>query len=928
MPKGLSSRTTPMIQQFYTLKSEAPDALLFFRMGDFYELFGDDASCAAPLLGIVLTAREKGDQQKIPFCGIPHHSYSHHLVKLLRLGHKVAIADQMAEESAAGLMKRKIVRIHTLSCTDEMKAFEEGETHPLLAVYECPNTRHWHFLLCDYSLGDLRFGVVESFEEVSGIFDLHKPKELMVRKFQKSLFADLAEKLKAYDGLLSDLPEEVSGLAGEVSDPLGATVESLSSDFEELISEVKFIRGLPQRREAVQTAKVLLASVLSYFDSLKASTSHFRRVRSLHEPESMALSEMAIRDLELLRCHRTGKARGSLWQIIHHCSTPMGSRYLKQRILHPYLDPDKIRLSHRIIERLLELPPKRLSVFADGLSGACDIERLAHHLARKKLAPAQAAMLLETLKIAGRIEDSLISTFLSSEADPVSAFFASLQESLTKCHGARELLRVGLKEDLRELGSGTGVIKEGYDHELDELRSWLESGDQELQQYEQSLRADLGYVNLKIKPHKTYGYLIEMTKANVAKLDWDLLSEPLTLKQTMVGSQRYTSPTLEAFAEKMASSRERAEIKERELYGSLMTELAEHKLALLEVATAIAKWDGTLSMALTAIKHDFSKPELTSGDVFELEGSFHPVVAANMPSHKYTTNQLSMSQQHKCFLITGPNMGGKSTLMRQVALTAILSQMGGFVPASRAKLPVFDGIYTRIGASDNLVAGQSTFMVEMHETAYILQKATPSSLIILDELGRGTSTDDGMALAWSLLKEFATQLQSWVLFATHYHDLANKASDLPRVQLMQTEVLRREGKLHFSYRLIPGVCSHSFGLETARLAGISEPILKEAEQNLAGTSQAPAAASSPEPSPRSPTLFSHSSHAADSSPDPKAWLMAALDDLEPSSLTPLEALHILLEWKEHHQSPSPPPEAPPPPPAHPPSSGPFAASVL
>lgn len=917
MPKGLSSRTTPMIQQFYTLKAEAPDALLFFRMGDFYELFGEDASCAAPLLGIVLTAREKGDQQKIPFCGIPHHSYSHHLVKLLRLGHKVAIADQMAEESATGLMKRQIVRIHTLSCTDEIKAFDEGENHHLLAVYECPNTRHWHFLLCDYSLGDLRFGVVESFEEVSGIFDLYKPKELMVRKFQKPLFAILADKLKAYDGLLSELPEDGSR-AGEASHPLG-TVESLSPDFEELISEVKFIRGVAHRREAVQTAKVLLASVLSYFASLKAATSHFRRVRSLHEPESMALSEIAIRDLELLRCHRTGKARGSLWQIIHHCSTPMGSRYLKQRILHPYLDPAKIRLSHRIIELLLELPPKRLSAFADGLNGACDLERFAHRLAQKRLAPAQAAMLHETLKIAGRIEDNLASTFLNV-ADSASSFFKSLQESLTKCHGARELLRVGLKEDPRDLGSGTGVIKEGYDHELDELRSWLESGDQELQQYEQSLRADLGHVNLKIKAHKTYGYLIEITKANIAKLDWDLLREPLTLKQTMVGSQRYTSPTLEAFAEKMASSRERAELKERELYENLTAELAEHKPALLEVAAAMAKWDATLSMALTAIKHGFSKPELTNGDTFELEGSFHPVVAANMPSHKYTTNQLSMTQQQKCFLITGPNMGGKSTLMRQVALAAILSQMGGFVPASRAKLPVFDGIYTRIGASDNLVAGQSTFMVEMHETAYILQKATPSSLIILDELGRGTSTDDGMALAWSLLKEFATQLQSWVLFATHYHDLANKASDLPRVRLMQTEVLRREGKLRFSYRLIPGVCSHSFGLETARLAGISEPILKEAEQNLAGASKASATVDvAIKPSPHSPELSSDS-------PQP-AWLMAALDNLDTSSLTPLEALHILLEWKERHQSPSPE-KVPPPSPSHrPPSLGSSATSL-
>lgn len=874
-----SNRITPMIQQFYELKDQAPGALLFFRMGDFYELFGEDATCVAPLLGIVLTAREKGNQTKIPFCGIPHHSHSHHLMKLLRLGYKVAVADQCSTETTGGLMKRHIVRIHTLACTDHMPASQTDESHYLMAAYECPDTRCWLYVLVEYSIGEIRLGVGDQLSDLEGIFEIYKPKELVVRSFQKPLFEPLIDQLKHYDGLVSDLPEGISAADRSVEDQLKCP--SWQTAFERIATQAQCIchqshLSCDDFKSLVSSAQVLLRSVLYYMGSLKASCDHFRRLSSFDQRATMELSEVAIRDLELLKSQRTGKIHGSLWQIIHQCSTSMGSRRLKSLILHPYTDITQIASSHDMITALLSVKSHH-PLLKKTLSTCYDLERLAHRLMQNKLGASQALFLKVSLDAAQRVAQQIqdICDRLScDEAESVKSHLQAWIYDLKGAYAAWQLMDEALADDPSSEG---GIFCEGYDEDLDGYRLWLHKGDAHLKNYEQHLRQSLGIASLKIKSHKTMGYLIEITNSHLHKLDDEKDVSDLECKQTMVGSKRFVTSKLKEYAELMSSSQFKITHREQELYTALMNRLAQHYDQILGASRALAQWDVSVCMAVVADTHSFCKPT-PSRDTIDLRGSFHPVVAEHMPSHQYTPNSICMNKQ-KCVLITGPNMGGKSTLMRQVALTAILNQIGSYVPAGHAELPLFDGVYTRVGASDHLAAGQSTFMVEMTETAAILQHATASSLVILDELGRGTSTEDGMALAGSFLKEFASELKSWVFFATHYHELAAQASQMKQVRLMQTEVLRLQGKLHFSYRLIDGVCSHSFGLETARLAGISEHILKEANRQLHAPSE-----SAPTHSPSPENLD-------------ESWLEQELKALDPSSLSPLNALHLLFKWK-------------------------------
>ncbi|MCY4381370.1 MAG: DNA mismatch repair protein MutS, partial [Proteobacteria bacterium] len=838
MPKGsLSSRITPMLQQFYQLKAEAPDAILFFRMGDFYELFDDDATLVAPILGIVLTAREKGDQSKVPFCGVPHHSYSHYLWKLLKLGHKVAIADQLpGEEDGAGLMTRAIVRIHTLACTDDMRPDSDQDSHSLLAVYECPERRLWHFLLCDYATSDLRFGVVDTFDDITNIAEIYQPKEFLVRRFHKPAFVPMVDRLKESGALLSELPEDYLGVLPCVSHELpDASWERTYARLAPTLTGLCTIPDTDNNNKACEASltacQSLLAGLLSYFHSLKASTAHFKGVKSLHAPDRMYLHENTIRGLELFVSMNTGKSHGSLWRLLNQCQTAMGARLLKARLLQPYLQKESINRSFDITERLLAEPYPTLTAEQKRLKKVSDVERLSHRLVQKKIQPSQLALLRSTLNIMMAVEQVIESTFMDkgpeSEISVTGKFFAGIAGRCRSVAKVSDHLNRGICDEPGQLGSGSQVIRQGYNNQLDELRSWWQEGDDELESFQAALRSELGIPSLKIRAHKTYGYLIEITKTHSHKVPPELI-----LKQTMVNSQRYTSPRLEELAERVSSAQDKAEWQERKLYDDLVNALAVQSQVLLDAAAVIADWDLALSMAVVATKCHFTRPTIDPDGDLELIDSFHPVVMKSMPAHRFTPNSLTITRQQKCLLITGPNMGGKSTIMRQTALSVLLCQIGCYVPARQAQLPIFDGIYTRIGASDDLWRGRSTFMVEMNEAAEILNKATPSSLIVLDELGRGTSTEDGLALAWSLLKEFAGAVNGWVLFATHYHELAHKASQIPEVKLMQTEVISKQGKLHFSYKLAPGVCSHSFGLETARLAGIPPHVLAEAKKEL------------------------------------------------------------------------------------------------
>lgn len=920
MPKGKSSTSrSPMMAQFDELKAQVPDALLLFRLGDFYELFGDDATLVAPILGIVLTSREKNTQEQVPFCGIPHHSYAHHLIKLLRLGYKVAIAEQcgVANAGAGGLMRRQIVRIHTLACTDEMMAAEQDETHYLMAIYECPETRQWVYVLADYALGELRLAWSESLDDVAKMIALFQPTEVLVRRFQRALFEPLMSKFNLAHSRLVDLPE--GGEAHEAEDADDQPVSSWRQAYVRMQPSIHDVLAEGQRdtpnqpspRQIATSAQVLIIATMRYFGELKASCQHFRKLTAMRERPVMALSEVAVRDLELLRAQRTGGVKGSLWSVIHGCMTAMGSRELKARLLHPYRDRTLIQRSHRLIHLLLSTSDRQWEAWRSLLKQMPDVQRLTQRLAGGKLRPQEARLLQRAL---GQIREvaAEVTRFVATIPMPaglgaddhgvagedgsnLAAERTYLQQVAAEMQGSADaaaMLDNALADEAHQ--GGGGLFCHGYDEELDQLQEWWRQGDQKLRDYEEELREGLGISSVKIKNHKTYGYLIEITKTHLHKLETaaaeGTLAAELELKQTMVGSQRYTTPRLRHYTELITSSQSRASTRELELYSALLERLGGYHESLLAAGAAVAAWDLHLTMTWMAAQYGWCQPQLTAGGEIELEGAFHPVVAHHLPAYKYTTNSIQMNREQRCLLITGPNMGGKSTLMRQVALVAVLNQMGAYVPAQRAKLPIFDGVYTRVGASDYLAAGQSTFMVEMMETAMILRHATAASLVILDELGRGTSTEDGMALAWSFLSEFASELKSWVLFATHYHQLAHKARQLEGVKPMQTEVVRSQGKLHFSYRLIPGVCSHSFGLETARLAGVAEHILAAATQSLC---EAAGEAKTTEAS--APPAAAGAVLAAEPVPA-LAWLSKELEAIDPLRMSPLDALQVLSRW--------------------------------
>ena len=878
MPRSSQPKSlTPMLRQYYELKEQVGDALLFFRMGDFYELFDKDASLVAPLLGIVLTAREKGDQTKVPFCGVPHHSYQHYMMKLLRLGYKVALAEQFNAESTANsssLMHRRVVRIHTPGCTDELEALGNSDPLYLAAAYECPNTQVWILALCEYSTGQLRLGSLPHLEALKEQLSLHSPKELLIRRFQEAQFKSFATANfpESSPLVLSHLPEEA------LRHP------TLQGDWQQLLQH--------SHRSFSEAEKSLLASLQGYLKELHAHSHHILTIEPLDRPHTMALGDVVVRDLELLYSQGVQRgSKGSLWSIIHHTLTPMGSRRLRERVLRPYTQKTKIEKSHDLIQGLLLEKAYLMKALRSSLKPIADLERLSKRALREaSLPPSQVLVIKNSLKKALEISQTL-EKIKGEKKDLWQSLKKAAQESLIahqhSCSKAEPLykhLKAVLNEQPGELGSGT-VIRRGYNKDYDEALQYHQEADRHLRRYEEHLRKRYAIPSLKVRSHKTYGLLLEVTKTHASKVD-----ESFRLKQTMVNAQRYTTDDLEAQAQALGQAEERTRELECSLYQSEVLDfIAHHQSELISIAAALAKLDVSGSLAYLAHKHHYTRPKIGSGDRIYLKEGHHPVVASSLPPHSYTTTSVDMKDPHKQMLITGPNMGGKSTVMRQVALSALLSQMGSYVPCQEAELPIFDALFTRIGASDDLAGGRSTFMVEMSEAAGILRRSTHSSLVILDELGRGTSTEDGVALAYSILHEFAAHKKSWMMFATHYHELAALSAPLKSVRLWQTEVLQKDGSMNFSYRLIPGVCSHSFGLATAKLAGIPQAVLERAQNHLSHSLKKQPAA----PQPPKTT-----------SPHQALKLWQELKDLNPEELTPLTALHLILEWKEDTKSSS------------------------
>ncbi|MBP6217773.1 MAG: DNA mismatch repair protein MutS [Oligoflexales bacterium] len=816
---------TPMMQQYYQLKREADDAVLFFRMGDFYEIFGDEAEEIAPLLEIALTSRERGDSKIVKFCGVPHHSASLYWLKLLKLNYRVAVAEQVEEAGQGkGLVRRAIVKILSPGCVDDLDGslLKPDTANYLMAIYELPEDQTWTVCICDVSTGEFRLGKAADFPAVLSLIKRFQPVELLARRFfipnLDSLLSSYSKERKV---LKSPLPESVLRDESEQKVILQATFGSWSSlSSEQAGSGPREFSLGKQACGEVSGGMALAASVLFHLKSVHACTSQFLCLRALEDSSELILEDHVVRDLELFARARTQQSEGSLYAEICECLSPMGSRLLKWALAHPFRSEQKIRDRQSRVQKLLDLGEEKLRALRDLLKGMCDLERLMTRVLAKNIHTHELARMRTGLK---KVE--VIYAFLSPHQSQLGESFQSLMQRFPFYKEALHLLEDSLQENPLAIGQGDAVFRPGYDTLLDEKNALSKNGEERVNAYQEQLRQETKINSLKIKQNNNFGLMIEITKTHLNKIP-----EHFIRRQTMVNCERFTTMELKDFEVEWAQAKELTLEREAWLYQELLGALSSQIHKLQELSQELAEFDLSQGLAWLALTRRFCRPTLSSGEGEQLllHGARHPIVERYVGPQFYTPNHLWMNRKSQHLVITGPNMAGKSTLMRMVAICAILHQIGSFVPAESAEMPIFDQIFTRVGASDDLSLGLSTFMVEMTETAHILRRSTQHSLVILDEVGRGTSTEDGLALAEAILENIIQERKCWTFFATHYHELIPFAEKFSSAQIVQTEVLQEEQGIRFTHRLIPGSSGSSYGIEVAKRAGIPISVLQRA----------------------------------------------------------------------------------------------------
>lgn len=870
---------TPMMRQVFELKQKAADAILFFRMGDFYEVFGEDAEEVAPILDLVLTSRERGDKQRIPFCGVPHHSVKGYWLKLLKLGYRVAIADQMEDPAEAkGLVRRDISQVMTPGSIDELEGLEADQPNYLVALHENPSDKQWALAALDISTGEFRLGVIQA-DDISGWLDILQPKEIVCRRFLQD---ELKDRIRNY---MARGPLSFGQLSEALLRDKAAQQKLIKDQF-----ACTDLQTLPCG--AVPGGEALVASVLQYLHDLHKRTVQFLVIRPLREADRMQLDETVRRDLELFETARRRDTEGSLFKEINATRTPMGARLLRHDLARPFLNPVMIHERQEAVQSLLQAGAESLSVMQVLLKSCSDLDRLTTRVLSGKAQPPDLLQIQKSLEASLQLAD-LVRDLRSLE-------WGDIKDKLELAAAFTRDMEAALASIPAALGS-LDVFVEGYDAELDRLRGLSRHGQEQIDAYEQKLRQETGISSLKIKEHKSYGLLIEITKANLAKVPTGFIR-----RQTMVNNERFVTLELEALGETLAAATEEAVHREQKLYQEFLQKLAERQEQLRAIAEGLARLDVYQSFARKVLQDNYVRPKMAKDGTLRLKACRHPVVERWVGSQAFMPNDVQLTNQQRQMLITGPNMAGKSTVMRQTALAAILHQIGSFVPAAEASLPLFDRIFTRVGAADDLSRGQSTFMVEMSEAATILRQATDRSLVILDEVGRGTSTQDGLAIAAAILEHIAKKVHCYTLFATHYHELVPFSAEFPSLKIAQVEVQEEDDVIRFTHRLIDGASGSSFGIDVAKIAGIPASIIARARQimtepELWSEKEAPKKRLSDTKAPSLPPLeLAFEDVKAPPSHAHGVALQRILERLERTNIlktTPIQALTILDELK-------------------------------
>ena len=826
-----NSNSTPMLRQYQELKQQHPGTLLFFRLGDFYELFFDDAVTGSRELQITLTARHKESGNPIPMCGVPHHSAGNYIARLVRKGYRVAICEQTEEAGKTKkLVRREVVRIVTPGTPIDPQLLDARESIYLAAVCTAGETIGAAFL--DISTGEFRVTQEsgrDSWTRIRADLESYAPRELL---FPASLGALIKTGLSGR-AQTAPLPlgDGSTPAAHEVSANeygFDATLTALDDwqwqrdDCYSLLINHFNVRtldgyGLARKDEAIRAAGACLRYAQ---ETQRAAAAHVTDLVYFEPQDHLVLDSVTVRNLELVESLAGGSGR-SLLQVIDETVTGMGARLLRSWLLRPCVKRGEVEARLAAVQELFASHVRRDKLRAR-LKEVSDLERVIGRISLGSATPRDLCAMLRSLDQVPAIREVL--TGLESSLLEV------LAENTDELPDIRALIGRSINDDPPAKVVDGGVIRDGYSLELDELRSISRNAKQIIAALEASERGRSGINNLRIRFNGVFGYFIEVSKANAARVPAEY-----ERRQTLANSERFTTPELRDWEKKVLGAEERIVQLETELFTDVCHQIAAETKRIQITARALAALDALASSAESAARRRYVRPELHDGDVLEIIQGRHPVIEVFI-EEPFVPNSIYLNNStDRLLIITGPNMGGKSTVLRQTAIICILAQTGCFVPAERARLPLLDRIWTRVGASDDLTRGRSTFMVEMTETAAILHSATPRSLVLLDEIGRGTATFDGLSIAWAVAEYLhdSADHAAKTLFATHYHELTELAERLPGAQNYQITATEREGEVVFLHRLERGRASKSYGIEVARLAGLPPVVLANAREVLA-----------------------------------------------------------------------------------------------
>ena len=863
MPKAQSS--TPLMRQYHGIKEQVPGALLLFHLGDFYELFYDDAIVASRDLQITLTSRNKDKGDSVPMCGVPVRAADSYIAKLIEKGHRVAICEQVEEPSKTKkIVRRAVTRIVTPGTASDLNLLDSSKNNYLAAVAERKGRAGLAYV--DVSTGEFRMTEVAP-EDVESTLETLGVRELLTPSAGPLFPAAEA------NGRHRVLRTEVEPWTFEL-------------DYaQRLLLDHYRLHTLDGLGAVGCDAAISAAGALLHYlrDTQKAALTHLDPPRLYRRQEWMVLDPVTVRNLELVEPLFGGSPKSTLLSAIDQTATAMGARLLRQWLLRPALDLDEIEARLGGVEELAKQTITRTEIRRE-LESVLDIERL---LARVTLGSASARdvrSLGDSLRCLPLLR-ALVGQLRSPRME-------ELLERMDELADVRDRITQTLAENPPLTIAEGGVIAAGVDPELDDLRELSRNSRGFIAKLEADERERTGIGSLKVKHNNVFGFYIEVSKANI-----DRVPENYDRKQTLVNAERYITPELKEYERKVHDAEEQILAKERALFDEVRSATAAEAKRIKGTAAAVAELDVLHGLALTAAERDYVRPAFSSSGEIQICAGRHPVIerlADEQGGDRFIPNDVYLnSTDHLVALITGPNMGGKSTFLRQIAQIAILAQMGSFVPARKANLPVLDRVFTRIGASDNLAQGRSTFMVEMTETSQILNTATDRSLILLDEIGRGTSTFDGLAIAWAVVEHIHANTRAKTLFATHYHELTDLAEQLPGVVNLHVTVREAGDKVTFLRRVEAGKADRSYGIEVARLAGLPMGVIERARAVLQTHEKRESAvteelSAAPEPPPLQVSIF----------PGGRKGVLDELQNLNLDEMKPIEALSLLHAWKE------------------------------